>query len=41
MGQYLLEVERLAPAGVELLGVNKMDTTLISPDEILEQGGLR
>ncbi|MFV2031540.1 MAG: pyruvate flavodoxin/ferredoxin oxidoreductase [Gammaproteobacteria bacterium] len=41
MGQYILEVERLAPAGVELVGVNKMDTTLISPDEILEQGGLR
>ncbi len=41
MGQYILEVERLAPAGVELVGVNKMDTTLVSPDEILEQGGLR
>jgi len=41
MGQYILEVERLAPTGVELIGVNKMDTTLISPDEILDQGGLR
>ena len=41
MGQYILEVERLVPAGVELVGVNKMDTTLISPDEILERGGLR
>jgi 2-oxoglutarate ferredoxin oxidoreductase subunit alpha len=41
MGQYILEVERLAPAGVEIVGVNKMDTTLVSPDEILEQGGLR
>jgi len=41
MGQYILEVERLAPAGVEIIGVNKMDTTLISPDEILERGGLR
>ena len=41
MGQYILEVERLAPAGVEVIGVNKMDTTLVSPDEILEQGGLR
>jgi 2-oxoglutarate ferredoxin oxidoreductase subunit alpha len=40
MGQYRLEVERLAPAGVEVVGVNKMDTTLISPGEILEQGGL-
>ncbi len=41
MGQYILEVERLAPAGVELVGVNKMDTTLISPAEILERGGLQ
>jgi len=40
MGQYILEVQRLAPSGVEVVGVNKMDTTLISPDEILEQGGL-
>ena len=40
MGQYILEVERLAPADAELIGVNKMDTTLISPAEILEQGGL-
>jgi len=40
MGQYRLEVERLAPSGVEVVGVNKMDTTLISPGEILEQGGL-
>jgi len=40
MGQYILEVERLKPAGVELVGVNKMDTTLISPAEILERGGL-
>jgi 2-oxoglutarate ferredoxin oxidoreductase subunit alpha len=40
MGQYILEVERFAPEGVELVGVNKMDTTLISPDEILERGGL-
>jgi 2-oxoglutarate ferredoxin oxidoreductase subunit alpha len=39
-GQYILEVERLAPAGVDVVGVNKMDTTLISPAEISEQGGL-
>ena len=39
-GQYILEVERLAPAGVEVVGVNKMDTTLISPAEIAERGGL-
>jgi len=41
MGQYLLEIERLAPAGVEVVGVCKMDTTLVSPAEILAKGGLR
>jgi 2-oxoglutarate ferredoxin oxidoreductase subunit alpha len=41
MGQYILEIERLAPSGVEIIGVNKMDTTLVSPQEILEQGGLK
>ena len=41
MGQYILEVERLAPEDVEIMGVNKMDTTLISPAEILERGGLQ
>jgi len=40
MGQYRLEIERLAPDGVEVVGVNKMNTTLISPTEIIEQGGL-
>jgi 2-oxoglutarate ferredoxin oxidoreductase subunit alpha len=40
MGQYLLEVERLAPADVEVAGVCKMNTTLVSPGEILDQGGL-
>ena len=40
MGQYRQEIERLAPAGVAVVGVNKMDTTLVSPQEILEQGGL-
>lgn len=40
MGQYRLEIERLAPDGVEVVGVNKMDTTLISPTEIMLQGGL-
>ncbi len=39
MGQYRLEIERLAPAGVEVLGVNKMNTTLVSPTEILGAGG--
>lgn len=41
MGQYILELERLLPADVALIGINKMDTTLISPREILEQGGLQ
>ena len=41
LGQYRLEIERLAPPGVEVVGVNKMNTTLITPEEILEQGGLR
>ena len=40
MGQYRLEIERLAPDGVKVVGVNKMDTTLISPAAILEEGGL-
>jgi 2-oxoglutarate ferredoxin oxidoreductase subunit alpha len=40
LGQYLIEIERLAPERVEVVGVNKMDTTLISPQEILERGGL-
>jgi 2-oxoglutarate ferredoxin oxidoreductase subunit alpha len=40
MGQYRLEIERLAPAGVEVLGVNQMNTSLISPAEILRTGGL-
>ncbi len=40
MGQYSLEVERLVSGGTEVVGVNKMDTTLISPTEIAERGGL-
>lgn len=40
MGQYLLEIERLAPPGVEVIGVNKMNTSLVSPGEILQKGGL-
>ncbi len=40
MGQYRLEVERLVPDGTEVVGVNKMDTTLTSPAEIAERGGL-
>lgn len=40
MGQYVLEIERLACGKAEIVGVNKMDTTLISPAMILKQGGL-
>ena len=40
MGQYRLEIERLAPTGVAVIGVNKMNTTLISPAEIQHTGGL-
>jgi 2-oxoglutarate ferredoxin oxidoreductase subunit alpha len=40
MGQYLLEVERLAAGTVEVIGVGKMDTTLLSPDMILQRGGI-
>jgi 2-oxoglutarate ferredoxin oxidoreductase subunit alpha len=39
-GQYLLEIERLAAPEIEVVGVGKMDTTLISPGEILKRGGL-
>jgi 2-oxoglutarate ferredoxin oxidoreductase subunit alpha len=40
LGQYRLEIERLAPPEVEVVGVCRMDTTLISPGEILARGGL-
>jgi 2-oxoglutarate ferredoxin oxidoreductase subunit alpha len=40
LGQYVREIERLAPPGVEVSGVAKMDTTLLTPGEILEKGGL-
>jgi len=40
LGQYKLEIERLAGPGIEVIGVNRMDTRLISPVEILRKGGL-
>lgn len=40
MGQYLIEIEKLAPPDVEVIGVLKMNTTLITPAEIIEKGGL-
>lgn len=39
MGLYIHEIQRLA-CGMEVIGVNKMDTTLVSPRMILEQGGV-
>lgn len=41
LGQYIREVERLVKDGVEVVGVHRVDGELISPDEILTQGGLR
>jgi 2-oxoglutarate ferredoxin oxidoreductase subunit alpha len=40
LGQYILEVERLAADGVDVKGIHRVDGELISPHEILEQGGL-
>lgn len=40
MGQYRLEIERLAPRDAEVVGVNRMDTTLLSPAKILAEGAL-
>ena len=40
MGQYILEIKRLACGGSEVIGVNQMNTTLISPQTILSKGGL-
>jgi 2-oxoglutarate/2-oxoacid ferredoxin oxidoreductase subunit alpha len=40
LGQYRLEVERLAPDEVEVFGINRVDGELISPEEILEKGGV-
>jgi len=43
LGQYVLEIERICKAidnGIEIIPINKMDTTLISPEEIIIGGGL-
>jgi 2-oxoglutarate ferredoxin oxidoreductase subunit alpha len=40
LGQYRLEIQRLAPPGEEIVGINRVDGELISPEEIIEQGGL-
>jgi len=40
MGQYILDIQRLVLPETSVIGVNKMDSTLISPSEILQQGDL-
>lgn len=35
-GQYRREIERLAPPDMEVIGVNRVDSLLISPEEIRE-----
>jgi 2-oxoglutarate ferredoxin oxidoreductase subunit alpha len=40
LGQYVLEIERLAPSEVKVLSIGKMNTRLLSPEEILERGEL-
>jgi 2-oxoglutarate ferredoxin oxidoreductase subunit alpha len=41
LGQYSLEVERLAQDGIDVVGIHRVDGELISPEDILEQGGLK
>ncbi len=41
LGQYAREVERLAGDGVQVVSIHRVDGELISPQEMLEQGGLR
>jgi 2-oxoglutarate ferredoxin oxidoreductase subunit alpha len=40
LGQYNLEIERLSAEGVEVRGIHRVDGELISPEEILLQGGI-
>jgi 2-oxoglutarate ferredoxin oxidoreductase subunit alpha len=40
LGQYVLEIERLAPSETQVVRVGKMNTRLLSPAEILERGEL-
>ena len=41
LGQYRREIERLAADGQEVIGVHRVDGELITPAQILEQGGLQ
>ncbi len=38
-GQYRREIERLASPRQEVIGINQVDGTLISPHEIIQRGG--
>lgn len=43
LGQYVLEIERIVKGfdnRIDVIPVNKMDTTLLSPQEIISKGGL-
>jgi 2-oxoglutarate ferredoxin oxidoreductase subunit alpha len=39
LGQYRFEIERLTTDGQEIIAINCMDGTLITPNQILEAGG--
>jgi len=39
LGQYQCEIERLTCGSVEVIGIHRVDGELISPEEILRQGG--
>ncbi len=39
LGQYRLEVERLAPDGVQVVGIHRVDGELITPDQIFDAIG--
>jgi 2-oxoglutarate ferredoxin oxidoreductase subunit alpha len=41
LGQYMREIERLANDGQQVIGVHRVDGELISPEQIIEQGGLQ
>ena len=41
LGQYRREIERLAADGQQVVGVHRVDGELITPTQILEQGGLQ
>jgi 2-oxoglutarate ferredoxin oxidoreductase subunit alpha len=40
LGQYRLEIERLVQNRIKVIGINKMDTTLLSPEMIIKEGDL-